>query len=243
MPENLGYVRQFDTSAVQPVECFTPRKRSLKVNLIGAYAKAAHGRQLGRLGQYGGVKLGTRPDANKVHISDPGFEFIANQGPRKAFNLSLARCLQHRDGGGVNLQHQKLDLRLVGGSFNHGASRVVWHVGSFWTSDSKKRGSSGKMNHLGRRVDGESMRGEARPWRNDGCQFEGHRPLPIRCFGEQHHHQVFHRDDADLQLHQFSICELWDIGFGVSRMNSFLQAAGSRINLVVAAHNWASAPV
>ena len=67
--------------------------------------------------------------------------------------------------------------------------------------------------------------------------------MPIRCFGEQHCHQVFQRNDADLQLYQFSICELWDIGFWVSRMHSFLHAAGSRINLVVTAHKWAFSPV
>ncbi len=62
------------------------------------------------------------------------------------------------------------------------------------------------------------MRGEACSWKNVACQFDDQFPLPIRCFGEQHSHQLFQCNHTNLQLYQFSICERGSIGIRFNQM-------------------------
>lgn len=78
------------------------------------------------------------------------------------------------------------------------SSRRSWQV-------PEMTGPVHETDHLGCRMDRQTMRGAARPGRDIGCHLTSQVELPIRCCGEQRDHQIFQCNDSNLKLHQFGI--------------------------------------
>ena len=68
--------------------------------------------------------------------------------------------------------------------------------------------SLNQMDHLACRVKGQRVRGEARSWRDVRGHVAGPCKLAIRQLRQQDDDQVFKRDHANAELHQFGIRQL-----------------------------------
>ena len=66
-------------------------------------------------------------------------------------------------------------------------------------------GAVHEMDHLGGRVNGQRMRGEARPRGNVSRHLARQIELLRRCLRQQRDDQVLQRDHPHLELHQFDI--------------------------------------
>ena len=64
------------------------------------------------------------------------------------------------------------------------------------------------MDHLRCSMNRQMVRSGARPRRNIGCHRARQVGRLIGCAGEKRDDQVFERDHANLQLHQFSIRQI-----------------------------------
>ena len=97
---------------------------SNQVHLVGANAKAAYGGQFMGMGKHVSRQLGTGANAYKMRVGHFGQQLIAFQRAGQAFDVGVARRVQHLDGRRVNaFEQQELDLVFVSGGFG----RVVKH--------------------------------------------------------------------------------------------------------------------
>ena len=106
------------------------------------------------------------------------------------------------------------------------SSRRSWQV-------PEMTGPVHETDHLGCRMDRQTMRGAARPGRDIGCHLTSPVQLPIRCCGEQRDHQVFQCDHSNLKLHQLGICQRRVSRLHQARSGCGVEGAAARIALAL----------
>src|SRR5690606_31853609 len=106
-----------------------PHHRRVKVNLVGTDAEASNGTQLGQISKQGGIKVGTRPDADQLCIAKLVAQHFGRQSRLVYREVVEARSLKNFAGACMDILKQNNTSHMP--SKANGQKHIVTHRSEF----------------------------------------------------------------------------------------------------------------